>query len=195
MNRSIKLFVLLVCMVCYGCKTISTNVMNINSNIPYREIKTIAVMRFDDKYVQGKAVTGFLLKTVSNPDAGELLADIMTNELLKWGKYRVLTRPEIKSKLKTKKLKEEELVKSKDFATIEKILKIDAVILGKIDTFELSNMTIYERGNVSFTAECIDVKNGKTLWSMETNESAPYKDELELADKAVKEAVEKLRKE
>ena len=56
-------------------------------------------------------------------------------------------------------------------------------------------MPVYERGHVSFTAECIDTKNGKILWSIEANESASYNDEIELATKVIKELIEKLEKE
>lgn len=152
-------------------------------------------MRFDDELIQREAVSGNVIKTISNPNAGQMLADMMTGELLKWGKYRVLTRPEIKSEIKIGGKREESLIKQKDYATIGKILKADAIIFGKISNFEVSDMTVYARGNVSFTAECVNTRNGKILWSMEINESAPYKDEVELASKAVKGAVEKLKKE
>jgi hypothetical protein len=119
----------------------------------------------------------------------------MTDELHRWEKYRILSRSEVKNKIKTGDAKEEELVKLKDYAALGKILNVDAVVIGKIYKFGLSNMTVYARGNVSFTAECIDTNKGEMLWSMETNESAPYKDEVDLAIKIVKEAVEKLKKE
>ncbi|HHT9146016.1 MAG: DUF799 family lipoprotein [Candidatus Brocadiaceae bacterium] len=195
MIRQIGLAVLSMVVLCAGCKTISKNTINVNLDTSDRSVKTLAVMRFDDKLIQDEAVKGLIMKTISNPDAGEMLADMMTSELLKWGKYRILSRSEVKSKIKAGDIKEEELVKLKDYTTLGKILNVDAVIIGKIYKFGLSNMTIYARGNVSFTAECIDTNKGKMLWSIETNESAPYKDEVDLAIKVVKETVEKLKKE
>lgn len=195
MIRQIGLAVLSMVVLCAGCKTISRSTINVNLDTSDRSVKTLAVMRFDDKLIQNEAVKGLIMKTISNPDAGEMLADMMTSELLKWGKYRILSRSEVKSKIKAGDIKEEELVKLKDYATLGKILNVDAVIIGKIYKFGLSNMTIYARGNVSFTAECIDTNKGKMLWSIETNESAPYKDEVDLAIKVVKETVEKLKKE
>jgi hypothetical protein len=152
-------------------------------------------MHFDDKLLQEEAVTGFLLKQVANPDAGEILAEIMSEELSKNGKYQVLTRAEIKNKLKEKDVREEEMVKWRGYAALRKILEVDAVVIGKIDKFGLANMTVYERGNVSFTAECVDTANGKVLWSVAADESAAYKDEVELASKVVRETVEKLKEE
>ena len=195
MIRQIGLVILSIAVLCVGCKTISRITINVNLDSSDRSVKTLAVMRFDDELIQDEAVKGLIMKTISNPDAGEMLADMMTDELHRWGKYRILSRSEVKSKIKAGDIKEEDLVKLKDYATLGKILKVDAVVIGKIYKFGLSNMTVYARGNVSFTAECIDTNKGKMLWSMETNESAPYKDEVDLAIKVVKEAVEKLKKE
>jgi len=195
MIRQIGLAILSMAVLCAGCKTISRITINVNLDSSDRSVKTLAVMRFDDKLIQNEAVKGLIMKTISNPDAGKTLADMMTDELRRWGKYRILSRSEVKSKIKAGDIKEENLVKLKDYATLGKILNVDAVVIGKIYKFGLSNMTVYQRGNVSFTAECIDTNKGKMLWSMETNESAPYKDEVDLAIKIVKEAVEKLKKE
>ena len=195
MIRQIGLAVLSMVVLCAGCKTISRSMINVNLDSSDRSVKTLAVMRFDDKFIQDEAVKGLIMKTINNPDAGEMLADMMTSELLKWGKYRILSRSEVKNKIKAGGIKEEELVKLKDYTTLGKILNVDAVIIGKIYKFGLSDMTVYARGNVSFTAECIDTNKGKMLWSMEMNESAPYKDEVDLAIKVVKETVEKLKKE
>ncbi|MDO8141058.1 MAG: DUF799 family lipoprotein [Candidatus Brocadiales bacterium] len=195
MIRQIGLALLSMAVLCVGCKTISRSTININLDTSDRSVKTLAILRFDDKFIQDEAVKGLIMKTISNPDAGEMLADIMTDELRRWGKYRILSRSEVKSKIKSSNAEEEELVKLKDYDALGKMLKVDAVVIGKIHKFGLSNMTIYARGNVSFTAECIDTKKGKVLWSMETNESAPYKDEVDLAIKVTKEAVEKLKKE
>ena len=195
MIRQIGLAILSMAVLCAGCKTISRITINVNLDSSDRSVKTLAVMRFDDKLIRDEAVKGLIMKTISNPDAGKTLADMMTDELRRWGKYRILSRSEVKSKIKAGDIKEENLVKLKDYATLGKILNVDAVVIGKIYKFGLSNMTVYQRGNVSFTAECIDTNKGKMLWSMETNESAPYKDEVDLAIKIVKEAVEKLKKE
>ena len=195
MIRQIGLVILSMAVLCAGCKTISVSTINVNLDPSDRSVKTLAVMRFDDKLIQNEAVKGLIMKTISNPDAGKTLADMMTDELRRWGKYRILSRSEVKSKIKAGDIKEENLVKLKDYAALGKILNVDAVVIGKIYKFGLSNMTVYQRGNVSFTTECIDTNKGKMLWSMETNESAPYKDEVDLAIKIVKEAVEKLKKE
>ena len=167
--------------------------INVDSEVPYRKIKTLAVMRFDDKVIRDKAVKGYIIKTISNPDAGEMLAEIMTNELLNLRKYDILTRSGIRGKIKAEGVNEEELVNRRDYKGMGKMLDVDAVVIGKIHSFDLSTMAVYERGDVSFTAECIDTNNGKTLWSMEVKESAPYKDEVELASKVVKKAVEELQ--
>ena len=97
--------------------------------------------------------------------------------------------------IRIKQVREEDLIKLKDYAALGNILMVDAIIIGKITELGVSNMPIYERGNVSFHAECIDTKNGNTLWSMEINESTTYVDEIELADKVIEKVLEKLKKE
>lgn len=169
--------------------------MNVNVEIPGGVAQTMAVLRFDDHLTSNDSVKGFIVQTVNSPDAGELLADMASNAFMKWGKYHVLSRPEVKSRIRAGDSKEEELVAEKAYSKIGEILKVDAVVLGKINTFGSSSMAIYERGRVSFTAECIDTKSGKTLWSLDADESAPYKDEFELAEKVVGETVEKLKQE
>ena len=169
--------------------------MNINVEVPGGAAQTIAVLRFDDRLISNEPVKKFIVQTVNNPDAGEFLADMMSDAFTKWGKYRILPRPEVKNRIRAGNGKEDELVAEKAYSKIGDILKVDAIVLGKINTFGSSSMTIYERGNVSFTAECIDVKNGKTLWSLDADESAPYKDEFELAEKVIGETVEKLKQE
>ena len=169
--------------------------MNVNVEIPGTATRTMAVLRFEDSLISNDPVKKFIVQTVNNPDAGELLADMMSDAFTKWGKYRILSRPEVKSLIRAGDGKEDELVAEKAYTKIGAILKVDAIVLGKISAFGSSSMTIYERGKVSFTAECIDVKNGKTLWSLDADESAPYKDEFELAEKVVGETVEKLKQE
>lgn len=195
MNRLMIFLALVVCILCFGCKTISTSVINVDMDIPSRNIKTLAVMHFDDKLIQDKAVKGVFIKTISNPDAGEMLAEIMTGELSRWDKYEIVPRSVVKDKIRAGGAGEEELARQRDYKALGKILKVDAVVIGKIHAFDLSRMPVYERGDVSFTAECIDTQNGKVLWSLDASETAPYKDEIEVAGKVIKEAVERLRKE
>ncbi|HHT9111362.1 MAG TPA: GNA1162 family protein, partial [Candidatus Brocadiaceae bacterium] len=187
--------ILSIVLICSGCKTISTSTINVGSEAQPTGIKTLAVMRFDDQAIQGKQINGVLSKTIINPDAGEIVAEIMTGELQKWKRYQVLTRPEIRNVFKKGNVQEAELVNAKDYVAIRKMLQVDTVVLGKISKLEVSDMKIYARGNVSFIAECIDTKNGKVLWSMNIDESAPYKDEVELAGKAIKEAIQQVRLE
>lgn len=195
MNRLIVLFIFIVCVICSGCKSVSTSVTNVNMEVPYRDIKTLAVARLNDETLQRRGVKGLIIKTVANPDAGELLADIMTRELARWGKYHVISRSEVKSKLSSEGKKEDELVKWKDYTTLGKVVKADAVVIGEIDEFGLSTAAVYQRGSVAFAAECIDTRNGKVLWSLDVNKSVPYKDEVELANTVIKEVIEKLKED
>jgi hypothetical protein len=199
MKKWIVLVTLSAFLLCVSCRSVSTSTMNIDLDISDEitndVIKTLAVLRFDDEQIRGERVRGFLVKAVKNPDPGGMLADIMTTVLSEWDKYNVLTRSEVKDKVKTGGTNERDLVKWKDYAAAGKVLKVDAVIIGKVNKFGLVNTPFYVRGHASFKAECIDTKSGNVIWSIEANESASYDDEVDLALKIIKEAVERLKRE
>ncbi len=184
---------LLVFLYCTGCSTTSKSILDVNLSDSFHQIKTIAVLRFDDKSIQAEGVQGFIVQSIPNPDAGEMLADIFSNELSRISAYTVLTRTEVQDKVRAGGVKEKNLAGQKDFAAIQKTLKVDAIVIGKIDTFGIKNMPIYERGTVAFSAECIDVRNGNVVWSIEIDKSEPYKNELELAKETIRKLMEELK--
>lgn len=193
MNRLFWFFILVIYMICSGCRMVSMTEAYVEREIPYHHRNTLAVMCFDDEHIQKDEVKGLFIKTISNPDAGEMLAGMMTDALSDWGRYHILTRSEIRSILKAEDMKEE-LIRERDYIALGRVLEVDAVVIGKVYKLELSNTAIYQCGKVSFKADCIDTKQGKILWSIEANKSVPYKDEVVLASEAIKEAVEKLEK-
>ena len=187
-----RILSLLAFLHCTGCSTTTKSTLDVNLDDSFHQIKTIAVLRFDDKSIQAEGVQGFVIQSIPNPDAGEMLADIFSNEMSRISAYTVLTRTEVKDKVKVGGVKEKNLAGEKDYATIQKTLKTDAVVIGKIDAFGIKNMPIYERGTVAFSAECIDVRNGNVVWSIEINKSEPYKNELELAKETIRKLMEEL---
>ncbi|MCF6149387.1 MAG: DUF799 family lipoprotein [Candidatus Kuenenia sp.] len=195
MNRLTGIIILLICFVCFGCKTISKTNIIIDEGEYSRSINTIAVMHFDDQLIAGKEVEGSFIKTISNANAGEILATMLSHELSRLGIYDVLPRADITQIINKSNAEEKELVSRRDYVNLGNLLGVDSVVIGKILEFKLSSTVIYERGTVSFVAECIDTENGSVLWTIEANESAAYKDEIELAGKAVRTAIEKLKNE
>lgn len=195
MNRLTGIIVLIICLVCFGCKTISKTNIIVDSDDYSRSINTIAVMHFDDRLIAGNEVEGTFIKTISNANAGEMLATMISRELSRMGIYDVLPRADITKIINKSNAEEKDLVTRRDYVRLGKLLGVDSVVMGKILEFKLSSTLIYERGTVSFEAECIDTKNGNVLWTIEANESAAYEDEIELAGKAVRTSMEKLRRE
>ena len=184
---------LLTLFYCTGCSTTSKSTLNVNLGDSFHQVKTIAVLCFDDKAIQQEGVQGFVVQSIPNPDAGEILADIFTNELSRIHTYSILTRAEIKDRMRANGAKERTLAGQKDFATLQKILKVDAIVFGKIDAFGIKNMPIYERGIAAFSAECIDIRNGNVVWSVEVNRGEPYKNEIEVAKDMTRNLMEQLK--
>jgi len=190
----ILMLCLLLCLHCTGCSISTKSTININLDDSFHEIKEIAVLRFEDKSIQEEGVTGFVFQSIPNPSAGDILAEIFTNELIRISAYSVLTRPEVKDRIRASGgMKEKSLAEQKDCATLKKVLKVDAVVIGKVNAFGVKNMPIYERGITAFSAECIDIRNGNILWSIEINRSAPYKNEIELAKETIRELMKQLK--
>ena len=109
MNKLTVIIALIICLLCFGCKTISKTSIIVDSNDASRSINTIAVMHFNDQLLPKKGVTGTLVKTISTANAGEMLASIMSRELSGLGIYEVFSRTDIakiinKSKVNEKKL-------------------------------------------------------------------------------------------
>lgn len=184
---------LLTLLHCTGCTTTSKSALNVNLDDSFHQVKTVAVLRFDDKAIQMEGVQGFVVQSIPNPDAGEILAEIFTNELSRVYTYSILTRAEVKDRIRVSGVKEKTIAGQKDFATLQKALKVDAVVFGKIDAFGIKNMPIYERGVAAFSAECIDIRNGNIVWSVEVNRGEPYKNEIEVAKDIIRQLMEQLK--
>ena len=184
---------LLTLLHCTGCSTTSKSTLNVNLDDSFHQVKTVAVLRFDDKAIQQEGVQGFVVQSIPNPDAGEILAEIFTNELSRIYTYSILTRAEVKDRIRASGVKEGTLAGQKDFAALQKTLKVDAVVFGKTDAFGIKNMPIYERGIAAFSAECIDIRNGNVVWSVEVNRGEPYKNEIEVAKEMIRQLMEQLK--
>lgn len=184
---------LLTLLHCTGCSTTSKSTLNVNLDDSFHQVKTVAVLRFDDKAIQQEGVQGFVVQSIPNPDAGEILAEIFTNELSRVCTYSILTRGEVKDRIRASGVKERTLTGQKDFAALQKTLKVDAIVFGKIDAFGIKNMPIYERGIAAFSAECIDIRNGNVVWSVEVNRGEPYKNEIEVAKEMTRKLMEQLK--
>ena len=178
---------------CAGCSTTSKSTLNVNLDDSFHQVKTVAVLRFDDKAIQQEGVQGFVVQSIPNPDAGEILAEIFTNELSRIYTYSILTRAEVKDRIRASGVKERTLASQKDFAALQKTLKVDAIVFGKIDAFGIKNMPIYERGIAAFSAECIDIRNGNVVWSIEVNRGEPYKNEIAVAKEMTRKLMEQLK--
>lgn len=195
MGKLLTLLSLFVCLLCFGCKTTSISNIDVDVDESNPDIKTIAVMKFDDWEIQGNTKSSMLLSTITNPDAGDILADIMSSELAQWGRYKVTSHAEVKRILRKENLDEESLIRHKVYSKLGNILSVDAIIFGKVHEFGLSSALVYQRGNAAFHVECVDSKNGNIMWSFDVDESAPYKNELELASKLIKDSLERLERE
>ena len=140
--------------------------VNINKSFPHNEIQKIAVIMFeapiDDK---GNS------KSIIDPNAGAILADMTASELMKWGKYVVIDRKALEEELKLKNLREEDFFTG-NYSNPGRSLGVDAVVVGKVEDFGPSykslsfGLVVSLVTKVSFTARCIDITTNETVWTL-----------------------------
>ena len=184
-----------------GCATIGTvSEVNLNKDFPHHEIQKIAVLILETSWQdQDKEKTNFgLSNTIASLDAGTILADIIARELVNWGRYVVLDRRALEEELELINLNEENILHSEDYLSLGKSLGVDAVVIGKVEKFGISYISIPPRvaisltTKVSFLARCIDVTTNEVIWSIKIDGTSKEDNEKSLASKLVTKTVKLL---
>ncbi|MDR4504213.1 MAG: CsgG/HfaB family protein [Candidatus Scalindua sp.] len=173
----------------------------VNRGFPQQEIQKIAVLMFETTWDEEDESKFSLSQVIAVPDAGSVLADITASELIKWGRYAVLDRRDLKKQLFSMKIREEEILMGSDYENLGRSLGVDAVVIGVIETFGVSYKKLFGKfasaihSKVSFQAECIEVLTNETVWSFKVKGSSDDLHERAFASALVARAVENLKKE
>ena len=197
MKRYVQFFLLLSS--CAAIPTVPD--VNVNENFAHEEIQKIAVLMFETSWDDSdKAMLNFS-KTIAVQDAGAVLANIMALELAKWGRYVVLDRKDLIKKLKSKNIREEDILHESNYLNLGKTLGVDAIVAGEIERFGVSYEKLFGKftsalhSNVSFFGRCLDVTTNEVIWSMKIDGTSNEVNERALASALVEQAVNTLKKE
>ena len=199
MKKYVVLFVLLS-----SCATMGmSSEVNINREFPHYEIQRIAVLVFETSLQDKDKIKFGFSKSIVNPNAGTIVADIIARELAIWGKYIVLERRILEKKLKAMNLSDEDILHREDYSSLGKSLGIDAVVIGEIDKYDTSYMGIKSvsmvvlsvKTRVSFLAKCIDVTTNEMVWSIKIRGTSKEDSGNTLASELVAKAVSTLKSE
>lgn len=193
MKKCVVLFLLFS--GCISTESIST--VDINKSFPHNEIQRIAVIMFEMP-IEDKEDSRHNSKSAVSPDAGNVLADMTSRELTKWGRYVVVDRIAIEKDLKLKNLGEEYL-HAEDYLSLGTSLGVDAIVVGKVEDFGLSykslssGLVISIITKVSFTARCVDVTTNETIWTLDIKGTSKEDNERVLASELITNAIKTLK--
>lgn len=197
MKRYLLLFLFLSSCV----TTNSSPDLTVNRDFAQQGIQKIAVVMFDTTWDESDESKLSLSKIIAVPDAGSVLGKIMVSELVKWGRYAVLDRRDLKKQLFSMDVREEEIFMKSDYENVGRALGVDAFVVGEIETFGVSYKKLFGKfvsaihSKISFQAKCIDVLTNETVWSMTIKGSSDDLHERALAAALIGKAVENLKKE
>ena len=170
----------------------------INKNFPHNEIQRIAVMMFETS-IDDKGNSRHNSKSVIDPSAGAILADMFASELMKWGKYVVVDRKALEEELELKNLREEDFLHTGNYSSLGRSLGVDAIVVGKVDDFGIlykslpPGLVVSLVTKVSLTAKCIDITTNETIWSVNIKGTSKKDGERTLASALITEAIKTLK--
>ncbi len=182
-----------------GCVTIENiSETEINENFAHNEIQKIAVIMFETP-TDDKGDTGHDSKSIIDPNAGAVLADMTARELVKWGKYAVVDRKALEEELGLKNLREEDFLHTGDYSSLGRLSGVDAVVVGKVDDFGLSykslsfGLVVSLVTKVSFAVRCIDITTNETIWTVNIKGTTKNDSEKVLASELITKAIKTLK--
>lgn len=104
---------------------------------------------------------------------GQMVASLLTTELVKDGTYKVLERSQLQSILKEQNLSTSGIADAKDAAKIGKVLGVNAIVTGSVTQYNVSSKKTgvfgigvkTTTGKVALNARMIDTTSGEILFA------------------------------
>lgn len=124
----------------------------------------VAVLDFDFKAWGDK--TSIFYGSGSSKNAGKMIADLLTEEMMSIPGVVVVERSKLKSILDERKLSMSGLLESDELEKIAKLTGINALVAGSVgDALALNILGVYQESMAAFQARCIRASDGVLLWS------------------------------
>lgn len=196
-EKNIYLFLpLIIILYISGCAANTSIKVNIFKQPDLIGITNAAVFRFEeDASIKDKATKKGIIGIYTNPQAGDILARIFSQELAESGLFSVIDRGDVQKQLKAIGLDETRGIQKNDYDVLKNSMGINAIIIGTFKEFGFLYPTIVPRTIVKFNAVCMDIDTGKPVWSIKVaDQSSSEKDERLLARNHIKRAINELKK-
>ncbi len=130
-------------------------------------ISRVAVFDFAfDRPERGRIDRG---KIERAPNAGEIVAGILTEHLLDAGLYQIIGQQRVKTLLRQNNLTQTDLLARSDWGRIRELLGVEAVVLGVVIEYGDWRSRLNWGGISVFNARLVALDSGQVLWSISAN--------------------------
>lgn len=175
-----------------GCIPVYLNTQHASVAPENAEIRKIAVLDFEYSRQEYEALG---LGNVRRPgNAGVIMADIFTEELMDTGLYRLIERKQIKKILEEHGLKMAGLLESSSLKEVADILGIDGLAMGVVTEFCDYQSGLAWGGDVDFSARLVEIKTGTIVWSVSSRKNIGNSNSGFTAHTAAQSAIDELLK-
>jgi curli biogenesis system outer membrane secretion channel CsgG len=192
-QRKVIFFVIVwIILLFNGCMQMYLNTQNASVARENSEIHKIAVLDFEYNRQEYEALTFGNVRRPGN--AGVIMADIFTEELMDTGLYRLIERKQIKRILEEHGLEMAGLLKSSSLQELADILDIDGLVMGAVTEFCDYISGLAWGGDVDFSARLVEIKTGEILWTVSSRKNIGNSNSGFAAHASTQSAVEELLK-
>jgi curli biogenesis system outer membrane secretion channel CsgG len=152
----------------------------------------VAILDFDFK--AGADIASLFYGAGSSKNAGQMIADLLTEEMMGLPGVTIVERSKLKAILDEKKLSMSGLLESKELEEIAKLAGINSFVTGSVgDASGLNILGVFQESTVAFQARCIRASDGVVLWSGSIVTGAGSHNVTRTLHSAAKEFGEELR--
>ena len=106
------------------------------------------------------------LNSPSSKNAGKMIADLLTEEIMSIPGVVVVERSKLKKILEEKQLSMAGLLESDQLEEVAELAGIDTLFVGSVgDASGLNILIVLQESSVAFQARCIRLSDGVVLWA------------------------------
>jgi curli biogenesis system outer membrane secretion channel CsgG len=154
--------------IVFGCSVVACHPTKLNIVVSpdYTRNTRLRLAVLDFEFKAGQDISSLFYGAGSLKNAGSMVADLLTEEIMSIPGITVVERSKLKTILDEKKLSVSGLLESKELQEISRLVGIDSIVTGSVgDAGALNVLAVFQESNVAFQARCIRVSDGVVLWS------------------------------
>lgn len=158
---------------------------------PRQDIRSVAVLIFDDAALSDEAADYFLTGHTSGSGAGRIVAKMLGQALAEKRTYAVLRGTPLAQACLEANI---EFSKLHQMSPVEvgRKLNVQGIVTGKVTAFGQTWFVFLARAQVAFEARCLNVRTGKIAWRAQAKSAAAQGVGADVALEASREIAEQI---